>query len=514
MTNKDETLGRNVDYSKVAQAIADKKEGLLRNPANWPEYIERAKVSFDNVPNMVDGFDNIIAQMAHGLSSQIQFPVSTAFVHGLGVLSAAMTRTFTVKMFGPGDEPKACSAYFVTAQPPSSGKSSVHTAFDEPVQQAYETVNKKRHKQRLKIQAKLRGIKQELKDSDNEKEIAALYIQQDELQEQFDALGPIVYSTDDPTPESVDGYSSKQGGFWTVTSSEAQSLESLMGGQYSMSGKSSNANIILKSWDNERMSTARNSRTGNQGLVKGSIAVIAQDVLIELVINSASRGIGIAERFLMYSEPDMLGVRDYSNATQLDPQVKAQYRNLISNVVQEDSVLLMVNEDCAETIKNFLAKIEPHLKADATFGSSVMRGFYGKAYKHIVKIACILHTAKEWAPGGHRKQDIEVQTIREAILLFRKFGYVYQAEANDKGVAGKNTERELVMEFIRKFCETKKKTFIKNEELRVGVKSYSIFKGKSKLGNYIRESVLSEIQEDGGVYLVKNGFHVNPSFLN
>lgn len=540
------------DMSIIQDAHDTGKLVLARNPANWPAIAEKTEVDIfhKELPSMIEGRDDLVAKMARIKAEQVQFPVDTAYVHGLAMVASAMCFNFNVKMFperersdmmhmdddidggafaemqrendeqrgvAPGrkndDEAFACNAYIVTSQPAGAGKSSIHNMFSNPITRAFSDLNRQRAKRANSIRSKIEIKKKEKADTTEQSMLDHIDGEIMDLKMELEDLGPITYTTDDATPEALDGMSAEQGGFWTITSSEATAVETLLLGTYSNGNV--NYNLMLKSWDSEYASTLRGSRKGNNNRVRGSIAVIAQDVSIQAVLKQAEKGKGISDRFLIFDEPDMFGERDHERPyLHMPEELTDEYRRLIHSIVRGEGALLTTTEENRLEIGRYMNKVEPHLRSEGLLGNPVVRGFYLKGPKHIMKLASILHVMKEWGDRGKRRTVISIDTVREAIVLFKKFGFVYREIADRSGVTGEKTEVEAVRSFFISHIGKNQGNFVKNEQLRSGLKNYAAFKSRKKVAAYIREKVLPELQEENEVFIVKTGVYINPKIIS
>ena len=96
---------------------------------------------------------DILTNAAIGIAKQVQFPINTAFMHGMGIIATAMTKSFSYEYYG-----NECpvNLYVVTSQPPSTGKSGVNNFFVSPVRIAFVDYNKSQQIKRNKIESKIK----------------------------------------------------------------------------------------------------------------------------------------------------------------------------------------------------------------------------------------------------------------------------------------------------------------------------------------------------------------------
>ena len=141
------------------QAESQKLKSLINaeptnalNKNNWPEPIpvEDSMNKALMTPSLARAERNdILTDLASFICKEVQFPMSTGFLHGLGVIASAMNRTFNIEAY-PGKLIPA-NLYVVTSQPASSGKSAVNDCFSDTVAMAFSELNKKNAPERLKL---------------------------------------------------------------------------------------------------------------------------------------------------------------------------------------------------------------------------------------------------------------------------------------------------------------------------------------------------------------------------
>lgn len=126
----------------------------------WPDITE-IESGNDKYPVISLGNDiDIVGKLSRNAARSVQFPESSAYMHFIGCISAAMLGRFTVDYHGT-DQPT--SLYVVTSQPPSTGKSAINSLAIQPMIAETERLNEVRKKERKQIMAKLSALKNELK---------------------------------------------------------------------------------------------------------------------------------------------------------------------------------------------------------------------------------------------------------------------------------------------------------------------------------------------------------------
>jgi len=323
-------------------------DSIKLNPGNtfakdlWPEplLLDDSITNWGDTPFLTRSENkDVLTLLAGAASKQVQFPVNTAYLHGLGVVASAMNKSFDVETYAGGDT-SPVSLFVVTSQPPSSGKSAINRVFSNPVSFAYEAFNKKNAPKRMALQNKLKSAKDELKKSKDDREMMTLSDQVVDLTEQLSLVPKFKYIVTNATAEGLEKRIAAQNGIWQLVSDEAGSIMSLLGLVYNNPGQAKNSDIVLQGWDGDLMSVERVTRDGYEGYVRGSIAVIAQKMTISAILQAGGEGNGVSERFLLLDEPEILGHRKFINDDgstaeykSIPSELKNEYQKLVSKLV-------------------------------------------------------------------------------------------------------------------------------------------------------------------------------------
>ena len=128
----------------------------ITRPALWPEIKEFKQSSAAESVNLAcSERGDLATEYAKMISDHVQFPKSTAFLHCLGCVSAAMTRSFKIEY---GGSSIYANLYIVTAQPPSTGKSAINDFCFIPVAEAYKTFNDKNANERMMLELEIKKL--------------------------------------------------------------------------------------------------------------------------------------------------------------------------------------------------------------------------------------------------------------------------------------------------------------------------------------------------------------------
>jgi len=437
-----------------------------------------------NIKLVDDARSDLLTQMAIGISKQVQFPKNSAFLHGLGIIATAMTKSFSYSYRGSN---APVNLYVVTSQPPSTGKSGVNNLFVAPVRVAFNDFNDSQKKKRGKIEHQIKDAKTELKASNNDLEVDTLIAQISDLEAELESKPIYKYSVSNTTPEALEQVAFNQLGTWNLISDEAGSINVLLGNMYSDNAMT-NADIVLQSWDGDWLSVARITRKTGDGYVRGSIAVIAQDETISTILDAGIKGNGVSERFLLLRENDMLGYRDHTSYIPLCESVKVSYSALINQLVFSENTVFKFDDCASDLIMKNKVKIEPHMKENGMYSNNLLRGVVGKMDKQVMKIACVLHVVEHWG-NGLKPLYINADTVKWAIKLYKELIKLYIDAADSNGFIGEVSEIKAIKEQFAKFVQ-KGKFAVTPTELKDFVKRKSVFRGRTKLAGYIKDKLL------------------------
>lgn len=500
-----------------ARIMIENNPHMHREFNMWPEPIIRdsedallraGKIKLWNI----DKRPNVLANMVQSISKSVQFPFNTAFLHGLGCLSSAMVHNFRYDYYG---NLKPVNLYTAAAQPPSTGKSQVNSALVDPINEAYEDRESKHKKERKKIERKIEELNESLKKASNDNEIDSLendlFAEHQEL-DKFPLYGSAVT---DPTPEALEAHLGKYDKTFRLISDEATGLNTLLGLSYGDGKGKTSSEVILKSYDEEYMGSCRVGRDGFSGKPKGVVAVLAQDEVIDSLLHiGMMRSNGINERFLILKEDSMIGKRDFSKYHQIGKSEKEAYRTLCFNLVHAHKTTLELSKESFKRMLEFRQLEEQGISDEGKYSHPVLRGTIGKMDKQIIKIACVLHAAKEWSSDGQKTTIIPEETIMDAYCVFQELLKTYIAATDALGFVGEMSEVAYMYEHMKKKIEKKPSLkmngFITVNDLRSSIKNHSMFKGKPKLTEHIRNSLLPECERHGLCVFHDEKIYLNP----
>ena len=498
--------------------VAIKSNGYRQSSSFW-EPVKDIGGANDRYPVISLGNDfDVVGKLARNIANSVQFPEASAYMHFIGCVSSAMLGRFTVEYHGT-EQPTAL--YVVTSQPPSTGKSAINSLAIAPMICEVERINEQRKKERKKVMAKLKGVEKELKSERSGTELGALYEEKEELEEKLEKLCDIVFPVSDTTPEGLAKINNRQGNF-AVISDEATSINSLLGLTYANSDRKSNSELVLKAWDSGHVSIARANADNNMSFIAlGCMSVIAQDETINGIMDAGARGIGVSERFLLVREQTFLGKRKFVDEngdleyTPVDKTLKAQYFQLVHNIMTEQNVVLKPSKGAMRVLNLARQELEPDLADGGKYSHTMLRGALGKMDKQVIRIASVLHVIRNWFNENgtpQKSREIEMETMQEALVIFGELSKTYINAANASGYAGDEAEMTKLIEIIIRVSKPGKGV-TNARAIYESARKVRPFVGQAGIMKRIEEKLLPMLEERNYVCCVGKSVYVNPCLM-
>lgn len=496
-------------------AIAIRENGFSDSFAFWdkPEEINSGN---DRFPLISLGGDNLVYEYAKAKAESVQFPVSSAYAHFIGCMSAAMLGRFWVDYHG---EEQPTALYMVISQPPSTGKSAINSAAINPMRAEIDRINEKRKAERSRLAGELRKIEKEIKNDAKGNSMVALYEEKEKIEEKLKRAANVVFAVSDPTPEGLAKVAAIQGNF-SVISDEATAINTLLGLTYGGTDKKSNSELILKAWDMNHMEVARSNQDNNLSLRPvGAICVIAQDETIKGIMDAGQRGIGVSERFLLVREEPRLGTRvlcDENGDAVYKPVDKAlvsKYYRLVHNVMNEEKVVFSLSLHATRALNLARQDMEASFAAGGKYSHSMLRGHLGKFDKHVIRIASVIHTIKNWAgeKPNRANREIDLDTMQEAIMTFNELSKTYLSSANAAGFAGDEAESRKLIDVVSEIAK-KNKGRAQIQSVIAKCRNVTPFNGQQKVAERI-ETLLETLESMNYVCRVDDNIYINPRLM-
>lgn len=499
-------------------AVAIKENGYGLSTSFW-ESPKEISSNQDKYPVISLGNDqDVVGRLVTSVARSVQFPESSAYVHFLGCVSAAMLGRFTVEYHG-SEQPTAL--YTIISQPPSTGKSAINDYATKPIIAEVMRINEMRKKERKQLMGKLSALKAEMKGEKSQSEMADLYQEKDELEEKLEKMGDIIFPVSDTTPEGLARINYRQGNF-AIISDEATSINTLLGLSYQDSSRKVNSELVLKAWDNGKVSVARANADNNMSFdALGAIAVIAQDETINSIMQAGDRGIGVSERFLLVRERSMLGNRKFTQENgksayqPVDKSLVADYYKLIHEIMSDTNVKLEITDKAMVVISTMRDRVEPELGDGGKYAHTMLRGAIGKFDKQVIRIASVLHVIRNWSPGNssaQKSRKIDHKTIQEAIAIYEELSKTYISSASAAGYAGEDAEMRVLCDTIIKRGPQTKGS-MKVRTLIEYVRRVKPFYGQSGVTMRMEEVLIPKLEEANYLLRINDDLYINPTFV-
>lgn len=501
----------------INPAIIAREYGLPidKSPKWWcePVGLSDADDATGDGLDLIGDDDNALVRYILSMCRSIQFPPNTAYLHGLGVVASAMTHNHTYSYHG---DDKPVTLYVVTAQPPSSGKSAVNGKLTGPIRAAVKEMNQARKERRAQLEVKIAELQKEMKKGASKDSDGAMVKRGRDaeelvqLEDELSACQPYGYGYTDATPEALERDCAKQDGVFTIVSDEADAINVILGAVYG-GDKKANYGIFLSGWDGDYFKSARITRDGHDGHVRGSVAVIAQDDSIDSIISAGATGRGISERFWMIREPSLLGRRRFDKYVPIDETAAAKYAETVGRIFSASPTTFYLSEGAHAILMEAKQDVEPTMGSGGEYSNNFMQGVVGKADKQIMKMASVLHALKEYSERETARREIPDETVAEAALLFRQCLHTYRAAADARGHIGSESEAAKIIDHLQRRVE-KKKYRLTVRQLRDAIKNTSPFSRQPDLTKHLKNNLLPTLQDMGYVVFDKNtgDIFINP----
>jgi len=450
---------------------------------------------------------DLLSRFTIAVTDVVQFPQSTAFLHGLGVVSAALNKAFRIQ-YHHGTIP--LNLYVITAQRPSTGKSGMNNFFLKPVRSAYKAEADRTAPIRNKLISEVLQLEKDIEKETDTRQIQQYCDQLVEAKEKLSKVPNWRSHMSDVTIEAAEMCAASQGGMFNIISAEANAVSVVTGGVYGDSKSSKNLGLILSAWDGEHVSSARVTREGIDCEVRASIAVLAQNDAVKVILDAGATGTGITERFLLLSEPTMLGSRgDPIYDKVAFPKLLAEYEALINNIIAEDNIVIDFSRESEKYLRLKKRSIEPKMADDGEYSNDLIGGFIGKADKHIRKIAATLHCCEEWRDTGSKSKIVGIETTMRASALFMELAARFLHAVDCHGYSGENSEVEKLVTYFTDKAE-KGKLKITIPTLVSNLSGSRPFKGTPKITSRIKDKILPILAQRNYVVVVDNTVYINP----
>jgi hypothetical protein len=373
---------------------------------------------------------HVIKRLSMQLARETYLPVNTVFLTGLAVFSAMASRKYAVQY--PNGNTLPLGLYVIAEQPSGTSKTRCLNTFERPFKEIRKRLCNKALKE---FKDYLNGLEDGKATTPDQKSKLK------ELETEWVRLKAGLFVTNG-TAEALEPVTTKNHGFFSAVSSEQGLFNSLLGKSYKAEGSSNNNDMLLNGFDGADVNNVRVNRDAYCGDVVGAVCCFAQAGSIESVLKE-SNGTGLAERFLMLSEPHSLGKRDHTRVIESDPLLMISYQNVCSNMesilatplLPEDLSNLFISPTGFQLINQYRNKIEPYLADGGRYSHISLRGAASKIDMQIMKIAANLHIA-----DSSFEPNIPDKHVISAIAIAGELIEANLKLCQDKGIMGVKAE--------------------------------------------------------------------------
>lgn len=332
--------------------------------------------------------DTAIAQFANELSQKAKMPRNTTFLTVLSLFSSVACRYMKVSYEdGYGSQPLGVN--FCGEQPVGAAKSFILGDTQSHIVSLINTKRKGINNNIKTLVDKLEATDKSDKESKEDLtcQIAALKAEKGNLFEWIT----------DTTPEALDATLQDSNGYFSIASAEQGAINTLMGLSYKDSKSISNRDLVLKCYNAEWHNSKRKGRETYQGYVVGNITAIAQPGMVKNLMQ-ASDCSGVIERFIVWSESNMLGQRDHTKRYKMNEAVVNKFNmvfggmfNNVSNDEYSELNNLSLSGRMWDAINIKRNEYEPTIADNGDNSNSILRGVIAKYDILVMKIAANLH---------------------------------------------------------------------------------------------------------------------------
>lgn len=505
-----EALALGITPAKHAAMLG--MEGETIHAQLWPEInnSDKDKDGYLDI-QLCGNRKDMFSRYVKNISESIQFPESSVFITGLGVIAAAMARNFKFDYYG---SQAPVNLYAVISQPPGTGKSGALNKFKEPFMSAFDFLNGETSKTRAKIISDICSLKEELKGEKNKIAFETKSADLSKAEKDLSDNPLFTPFRGDATIEALEMSAGKQRGYFSFVSDEMGGFNTLLGITYGDGKSVKSANLLLSGFDGDLVNSTRIGRGDSMFNACGSVFVIAQDMTINALMEAGALGNGLAERFLILRERPLIGYRDFSKPfVPIDKDLARQFSDLAFKIVNHSDVVLKFSSESEDFINSVRAMHEPKLRQGGEYDHGLLRGTIGKMDKQVKKIACILHVITKWV-GNSEPLVVDLETTMWAMSIFDGMFQQYLAAVSNQGVAGNDAYIEKVISVIERKLERGNRTTlsrkIKVHDLRGLLKNSKPFSGLQNITATLKEKVLPALEEKGMIVVKDNVIYVSP----
>ncbi|MDB4650156.1 YfjI family protein [Pirellulaceae bacterium] len=443
-----------------------------------------------------------LSDMVDEASKSIETPVELAGILGLGCVSAAIAKKFSVRVEPGYFEP--CNLWGICAMEPSSRKSAVLGKMVKPIDQ-WES-NQRETWQPVIEEAK--SERQTLEDAIKERRKNASKLKtESEVNEAVEAIAkleselPRIPSIpqlrfDDCTPEKIAVLMKDQNEVLGYIESESDALFSMMMGKYSDSPA---LDVYLKSYSgSESLRVERQTRESiHLQRPHLTLCICPQPTVIQrLSAKPILVERGLLARFVYFVPKSLVGFRDLK-PREIPKNVEHAYsvrlRSLLDIEFEENPKVIKLSKKAYSVWKEWQRSLEKQLKPDGTLGQGAIKYWGGKLAGNTIRIAAAIHSGLCRKSKLPDEFEIDKKTMENAVNIARA-SISHAMAVHDMATADEN--REMARQLLD-YCKRNELHEISQRELFSKLRGRSLFNRSEDVGKG-----LDVLVEFGWVYQV------------
>ncbi|WP_417329041.1 DUF3987 domain-containing protein [Halomonas cupida] len=422
-----------------AMAAANMAEVSHRAPAFEPldaKVKERSRPGALHIPESCQ--DTFLYRYSVELAKAAEFPIGTAFMVGMGMLSGILSTTFCTQYLD--EERLPLGLYILASQPPGMAKSRILSRFQSPWRKAIWKFNAdavKKHEDQ----------KGQSGEGDDPEEPRLL-----------------MYPSSNVTVQALEANMAEHKTGHFMLASAEQGLVGVLFGMQEHDG-TADLDLPLKGFNGEFHLSSRVGRCGIMAEVYGTIVILAQPGTASRLLNG-SGGTGLAERFDFIEEPHLLAERTYE-AYVIDEAAARQYNTMIEGTLHQhrmipvdkrgrlDELTSMKLGDTRTSGHSLLRNLMVEQRKDMVHyvdrGENLMAGRLSKNDIRVMKIATTLWLSDRLSQGLPPLDKIPDSYIARAMDLIKAVNRHTDALMHSLDVIGDDAARQVVLrQFERK----------------------------------------------------------------
>lgn len=389
--------------------------------------------------------DSLVFLLTIYISNKTDIPVSTIILLILGVWSGMTSKRYQVS-YKDGDT-VSIGLYAVAEQSSGVGKSRALSMLLEPFKNTIESMisDIKTSIQSYEeicdtLKVSLAGCTTKEDKATFKKQIQETNNILKKLQKTCSRLQWLMPITN-VTPAKLDAMLTATRGLFFAATSEQGFFNSILG--LRTDSKHNNNDLLLNGREGGHVNSV--ARKSYSGQVRGTIACFAQEGVIGTLL-AASENTGLAERFLMISEPSLIGYRDRITDKINGDHILEQYAKRCEffkiyvddeNALCHDSLItLKASEDGWRHTANFEQDFEPKMRPGAEFSHPILKRVIGKTKMQVMGIAANLYLLHTENPPTSASDDpfIPDEFVVMAINIFRQLIFGVRSYCERKGL--------------------------------------------------------------------------------